>query len=209
MFHSFFKVEVLILLFAFFQFYSVVSRNSKIPNLESLLCCWCWLLLIGQVVWPRLSDLFVSQNSREFFASHSPGLILDCAYSICSWGQTSISCTIPSESPCPSSRIYSYTLFVLFCCIRLLFDWSFRLYHHIILICYSWFDMIGPYGVVLSCYWKIFIIIIIIIIIIEAVLNSSSSYRAASADIPDPLSPFLPIIHRLRQVFRVTSCVLT
>ena len=33
--------------------------------------------------------------------------------------------------------------------------------------------------------------------------------RAASADISDPLSPLLPIIHRLRQVFRVTSCVLT
>ena len=39
--------------------------------------------------------------------------------------------------------------------------------------------------------------------------SSSSSCHAASADIPDPLSPFLPIIHRLRQVFRVTSCVLT
>ena len=34
---------------------------------------------------------------------------------------------------------------------------------------------------------------------------SSSSCRAACADIPDRLSPFLPIIHRLRQVFRVTS----
>ena len=38
--------------------------------------------------------------------------------------------------------------------------------------------------------------------------SSSSSCRAASTDIPDPLSPLLPIIHRLRQVFRVTSCVL-
>ena len=38
---------------------------------------------------------------------------------------------------------------------------------------------------------------------------SSSSCRAACADIPDRLSPFLPIIHRLRQVFRVTSRVLT
>ena len=37
----------------------------------------------------------------------------------------------------------------------------------------------------------------------------SSSCRAASTDIPDPLSPILPIIHRLWQVFRVTSCVLT
>ena len=38
---------------------------------------------------------------------------------------------------------------------------------------------------------------------------SSSSCHAACADIPDHLSPFLPIIHRLRQVFRVTSRVLT
>ena len=38
---------------------------------------------------------------------------------------------------------------------------------------------------------------------------SSSSCRAACADIPDRLSPPLPIIHRLRQVFRVTSRVLT
>ena len=37
--------------------------------------------------------------------------------------------------------------------------------------------------------------------------SSSSSCRAASTDIPDPLSPLLPIIHRLQQVFRVTSCV--
>ena len=33
--------------------------------------------------------------------------------------------------------------------------------------------------------------------------SSSSSCRAASTDIPDPLSPRLPIIHRLWQVFRV------
>ena len=39
--------------------------------------------------------------------------------------------------------------------------------------------------------------------------NTSSSCCAASMDIPDPLSPLLPIIHRLWQVFRVTSCVLT
>ena len=37
----------------------------------------------------------------------------------------------------------------------------------------------------------------------------SSSCRAASTDIPDPLSPLLPIIHRLWQVFRATSRILT
>ena len=40
-------------------------------------------------------------------------------------------------------------------------------------------------------------------------LSSSSSYRAGSTDIPDPLSPLLPIVHRPRQVFRTTSCILT
>ena len=48
MFHSFFqflsKVEVLILLFTFFQFYSVVSRDSKVDYFASSLF-FCWLLL--------------------------------------------------------------------------------------------------------------------------------------------------------------------
>ena len=38
---------------------------------------------------------------------------------------------------------------------------------------------------------------------------SSSSGRAGSMDVPDPLSPLFPIVHRLRQVFRTTSCILT
>ena len=38
---------------------------------------------------------------------------------------------------------------------------------------------------------------------------SSSSCRAASTDIPDSLSPLLPIIHRFWQVFRATSRILT
>ena len=37
----------------------------------------------------------------------------------------------------------------------------------------------------------------------------SSSCHAASMDIPDPLSPLLPIVHRLWQVFRATSHLLT
>ena len=39
--------------------------------------------------------------------------------------------------------------------------------------------------------------------------SSSSSCRAASTDIPDPLSPLFPIVHRLWQVFRSTSRILT
>ena len=37
----------------------------------------------------------------------------------------------------------------------------------------------------------------------------SSSCLATSSDIPDPLSPLLPIVHRLGQVFRAISHILT
>ena len=39
--------------------------------------------------------------------------------------------------------------------------------------------------------------------------TSSSSCRAASTDIPDPLSPLLLIVHRLWLVFRAPSPILT
>ena len=39
--------------------------------------------------------------------------------------------------------------------------------------------------------------------------SSSSSCHTASTDILDPLSPILPIVHRLWQVFRATSRILT
>ena len=39
--------------------------------------------------------------------------------------------------------------------------------------------------------------------------SSSSSCRPTSTDIPEPLSPHLPIVRRLWQVFRVTSRMIT
>ena len=48
------KVEELILLFTFFQFYSVVNQDGKVNNFaNALLICW---LLLGLVSWPRLSN---------------------------------------------------------------------------------------------------------------------------------------------------------
>ena len=97
---------------------------------------WWWWWWQGLIIWPRLSDPFVSQNPRGVCASDSPGLILGCAYTICSYEQISFSYPIPSGSPCPPSRVNSYTLSGLICCIRLLCDWSFRLYYHITHIYY-------------------------------------------------------------------------
>ena len=54
-------------------------------------------------------------------------------------------------------------------------------------------------GSIFCCFYNIYIYIYIYIIIMSRRLRGY----------PDRLSPFLPIIHRLRQVFRVTSRVLT
>ena len=74
-------------------------------------------------------------NPREvvhlFFLGRIPG----CKYTR-SHCQILISCTISRRSPLAPTHIYSYTLFPLICCIRLQYDWSFRLYHHIIYPCY-------------------------------------------------------------------------
>ena len=60
MFLSFFqfscKVKVFILLYTFFQYYSMVSRYSKVHNSAISLFCLLWL---GAVVWPRLDFLVI------------------------------------------------------------------------------------------------------------------------------------------------------
>ena len=95
-------------LFLFSVNFIVVCQDGKIHNLAgSLFLC----LSLGLVVWLRLGDLFLYQNPREHFASHSPGQILGCAYTTCLYSQIWNSCTIPSGSP--SSHVESYTLFAL------------------------------------------------------------------------------------------------
>ena len=65
MFHSFFqfpsKVEVLILLFTFFQFYSVVSRDSKVDNFAISL-----FLLLNIIRPGLLVEYYYYYTSREF-----------------------------------------------------------------------------------------------------------------------------------------------
>ena len=48
--------------FSFFQFYSMVSRDSKVHNFASFLFFFFWWLLYGLVVWPRLGNPFVCQS---------------------------------------------------------------------------------------------------------------------------------------------------
>ena len=58
--------------------------------------------------WPGLGDPCVCQRHRGVCVCDSPGQLLFCAYTICSYGQISISCTSPSGSPCPASCVLSF-----------------------------------------------------------------------------------------------------
>ena len=93
MIHSFFqfpsRVEVLILLFTFFQFYSVVSRDSSVDNFSNSLfscccCCCCCLLWLDPIFWPRLGDLSICQSPKGVYVCVFLGQLLSCAYTICS-----------------------------------------------------------------------------------------------------------------------------
>ena len=120
-------VEVLTFLFGFFQLYSAVNRDSTVHySTSSVFLCRLFLSL---VVCPRLGDPFEFQNPRGVCASL--GHIPSCVYTICQYRQISISGTVLSRSPCPPSRVQSYTLSVIIYYICLLSYRSFRLYHHI------------------------------------------------------------------------------
>ena len=85
--HSFFSSLARSRFLSFFSLsfnFTVVCWDSKVHNSTGSLFCW---LSPGLIVWPILRDPFVSQNPREFCASHSAGQILGCAYTICSYGQ--------------------------------------------------------------------------------------------------------------------------
>ena len=56
------------------------------------------------VFWPRLGDLFVFQNPKGVYV-FSPGQMLGYAYTICSYGQISISYTTAIGSPCLPSCV--------------------------------------------------------------------------------------------------------
>ena len=62
--------------FLLFSLYGLPGRQSQLFSRFSF---FGWLSL-SLVIWPRLDDLFVFQNPREFYAFHSPGWILVCAY---------------------------------------------------------------------------------------------------------------------------------
>ena len=106
------KVKVLISLFLFFQFYSVVSRDSEVHNSANSF----FLFIVTKS--DRLAKMRWSVCISKYqmspcvsFSRIDSGL---CIYHFFVW---SISCTIPSESPYPPSRVWFYILSVLKYCV--------------------------------------------------------------------------------------------
>ena len=113
--------------FPFFQFYSMVSQISKVHNSARSHFFYCLF------VWPRLGDLLVFQNLRSVCASHSLGQILGCVYSI--FRIVKLQILLNSQWTNLLSKPCLVLYSVLICCIRLFYDWCFRLHHHITYIC--------------------------------------------------------------------------
>ena len=91
MFHSFFqfpsKVKILILLFTFFQFYSVVSRDSKVDNFANVLFfvdyyyySVCFFFL-AEIRW----SVCMSQSHRNLCVSFSRTGAVLCIYHLFVW----------------------------------------------------------------------------------------------------------------------------
>ena len=108
-FHSFFSPlarSKCLFLFSFSLIFTLLSAGMA-KSTSRQVPFFFRALLLGLVFWLVLDDIYVCKNPRELWASHSLGWILVCSYTICSYGQLSISCTIRSGSPGPHPVVSS------------------------------------------------------------------------------------------------------
>ena len=106
MFHNFFqipsKVEVLILLFSFFQFYSVVGRDSKVDNFAISLFFLLIIFrsgLLAEIMW----SVCMSKSHRSLCVSFSRADAGLCIYHLFVWSNLNFlhisQCiTLPTQS---------------------------------------------------------------------------------------------------------------
>ena len=125
---------ILIFLFVFFQIYSVVSRDIKGHNSASPL-----VLLLTVSCSGRLAEIrwfsCISKPQKTLWISFSGTDSSLCIHHLFVWPNF-IFLHNSQWITSPTYLFYSYTLYVLICCIHLLCDWWFHFYHHITYICY-------------------------------------------------------------------------
>ena len=97
MFHRFFnsltRSKYLTFFLHSFSFILWSARTAKSITLQ-ILFFFCWLLW-GGVFWPRLGNPSVYQSPIGVYVCYFLGKLLDCAYTICSYGQISILAHLP------------------------------------------------------------------------------------------------------------------
>ena len=95
MFYCFFSSLIIFTLSFIFHF---VRTEKSIRRKILFFFLFFFYLTLCLIFCPRSGDLFISQNPREFYETHSLGRILVYAYTICYYGQFFISCPITSGS---------------------------------------------------------------------------------------------------------------
>ena len=160
MFHSFFqfpsKVEVLILLFTFFQFYSVVSRDSKVDYFANSLLFFFLLLLIiiktDLLAGIRWSVCMLKSHKSLCVAFSRTGAGL-CIYHLLVWSNLNFLhisqwITLPTQSCLASysrcanlmhSLIIWLIIIIITITIIIIIIYSFRVFH----ISISWWFFTG------------------------------------------------------------------
>ena len=161
MFHSFFfnspsKVEVLILLFTFFQFYSVVNWDSKVDNLAIFLFLLLIIIRFGLLAGIRWS-VCMSKSHKGLYVSFSGTSAGFCIYHLFVWSNLNFLhvsqwITLPIQS---RLVLYSFCAnllhsLIMWLMVSSLTAWS--TFTILLRLISSHFDMIGSYGVVLYFY---------------------------------------------------------
>ena len=95
------KILVVVPFFVFFDFYIMIRQDGKF--LYSVNCLFFSWLLLCLVVWPRVGDQFLSQNSWELFVSFSMVDSGFCMYYLVVWSnlnflRNSQGITLPTQS---------------------------------------------------------------------------------------------------------------
>ena len=128
MFHSFFNSLARSRNLSFFShsfIFILWSAGTVNPIILEIL--FFLLLLFSLVFWLRLGNPSLCQSPIGVYVCHFLGQKLGCAYTICLYGQISISCASPCGSHCPPTRVSSYTPSVLIIIIIIIY--SFRVFH--------------------------------------------------------------------------------
>ena len=134
MFHSFSVLLQGSGTFHFYQFYSVVRRDSKVHNSASSLFYLLSITRSGRLAEIRWSvRILKSQKSLCVSFCRTDSWL--CIYHLFVLSNFNFLRNSQRITFSTLSCVLSYTLFVLICCIRVLCVWSFRLYHPITYIC--------------------------------------------------------------------------